>query len=115
MLTRAGDIDLSGFRYNSLNPNFQKTGVYGSGEPGVLVIRAGGNLDVVGSISDGFLPAPATPDDTGWLLQAGVQTSSIETLLPIVLNAGTTFPNTAGLSLRYAIPIIAAKIGRDNV
>src|SRR6201999_3968838 len=61
-LTAAGDIALSAFRYNSLNPLFQKTSIYGSGEPGALVIRAGGNLDIVGSISDGFMPAPQTPD-----------------------------------------------------
>ena len=119
MLTVAGDIDLSGFRYNSLNPNFQKTGVYGSGEPGALVIRAGGNLDVVGSISDGFIPLKTlgitTPDDNGWVLQAGLQTGSIETLLPVAINSGTTFPNTAGLSLRYDIPINAATISAGAV
>jgi filamentous hemagglutinin family protein len=114
-LTVAGDIDLSGFRYASLNPDFQKTGVYGSGEPGALVIRAGGNLDIVGSISDGFLPAPATPDNVGWVLQAGVQGSNTETLLPVVLNSGTTFPNTANLSLRYAIPITASAIKANAV
>ena len=114
-LTIAGGLDLSGFRYQSLNPNFQKTAIYGSGEPGALVIRAGGNLDVVGSISDGFMPAPATPDDNGWVLQTGVQKSAVETLLPIALNAGTTFPNTAGVSLRYAISINAATIQANAV
>jgi filamentous hemagglutinin family protein len=110
-LTVAGDIDLSGFRYASLNPNFQRTGVYGSGEPGALVIRAGGDLDVVGSISDGFLPVSATTtDDNGWVIQTGLQTNSIETLLPLTLNAGTTFPNTAGLTLRYDIPIESATL-----
>lgn len=39
-----GDLDLSGYRYASLNPHTQKTSVYGSGEAGSLVIRAGGNL-----------------------------------------------------------------------
>ena len=38
-----GDLDLSGHRYASLNPHTQKlNGVYGSGEVGNLVIRAGG-------------------------------------------------------------------------
>jgi filamentous hemagglutinin family protein len=109
-LTVSGDIDLAGFRYDSLNPNNQKTGIYGSGEPGALVIRAGGDLDIVGSISDGFMPAPATPDDNGWLLQAGTQKSSVETLSPLTLASGTTIPNTAGLTLRYDIPINAATI-----
>ncbi len=66
VLTVASDLDLSGFRYASLNPRFQKTAVYGSGEPGALVIRAGGDLAVKGSVNDGFAPPPATPDDNGW-------------------------------------------------
>ena len=49
-----GDIDLSGHRYASLNPRTRKTLAYGSGEPGALVIRAPGNLEVFGSINDGF-------------------------------------------------------------
>ncbi len=114
-LTVAGDIDLSGFRYNSLNPNTQRTGVYGSGEPGALVIRAGGDLDVVGSISDGFAPAPASPDDNDWMIGQGQQASTTETLLPIELESGTTIPNTPGLSLRYTIPIAAATIAADAV
>jgi hypothetical protein len=114
-LTVAGDIDLSGFRYASLNPLFQKTGVYGSGEPGALVIRAGGDLDVVGSISDGFLPAPGTPEDNGWVLQAGQQANSVETLLPIMLDSGTSFPNTPGLSLRYDIAINPGTINANAV
>ncbi|HEY4276102.1 MAG TPA: filamentous hemagglutinin family protein [Rhizomicrobium sp.] len=113
-LTVAGDIDLAGFRYASLNPNSQKTSVYGSGEPGALVIRAGNNLDVVGSISDGFAPAPGTPDDSSWLLQAGPQTAAIETLLPITLDAGTGFPNTAG-ALRYAIAINPSSIAANAI
>ncbi len=112
MLTIAGDIDLSGFRYG---PGANGTG---AGEPGVLVIRAGGNLDIVGSISDGFendtiSGMPSTTDNNGWLIQAGLQAGSVETLLPIVLNGGTTFPNTPGLSLRYTIPIIPSTINAN--
>jgi filamentous hemagglutinin family protein len=114
-LTVAGDLDLSGFRYNSLNPLFQKTGVYGSGEPGALVIRAGGDLDIVGSISDGFAPAPATLDDNDWQIGAGVQGSDVETLLPIPILSGSTFPNTPGVSLRFAIPIQAGTLNANAV
>ena len=39
----SGDLDLSGHRYDSLDPNTRKTGVYGSGEPGMLTLRAGGD------------------------------------------------------------------------
>jgi filamentous hemagglutinin family protein len=115
-LTVAGDIDLSDFRYTSLNPNSQKdAGIYGSGEPGALVIRAGGNLDIVGSISDGFAAAPRTPDDNSWVLLPGALSNSVETLLPITLNSGTSFPNTAGLSLRYDIQIDGATIKANTV
>ncbi|MGH8406745.1 MAG: hypothetical protein ACRESL_14810, partial [Pseudomonas sp.] len=48
-----GDLDLSGYRYASLNPNSQKTSVYGSGESGSLTLRAGGDLNIYGSINDG--------------------------------------------------------------
>ena len=57
-----GELDLSGHRYG---PGADAT-LRGSGEPGVLVLRAGGNLVVNGSISDGFAPPPDTPDDFGW-------------------------------------------------
>ncbi len=35
-----GDLDLSGYRYASLNPNTPLTEVYGSGEVGALVCLA---------------------------------------------------------------------------
>jgi filamentous hemagglutinin family protein len=57
-----GEIDLSGYRYGPGADSARR----GSGEPGVLVLRAGGNLVVNGSISDGFAPPPDTPDDFGW-------------------------------------------------
>ena len=44
------------YRYASLNPHTPLTGVYGSGEVGNLVIRAGGALQIHGSINDGFAP-----------------------------------------------------------
>lgn len=61
-LTVRADLDLSGYRYG---PDADGA-VPGSGEPGVLTIRAGGDLDINGSISDGFAPPPATPDDNAW-------------------------------------------------
>ncbi|OYU87674.1 MAG: filamentous hemagglutinin [Bradyrhizobiaceae bacterium PARB1] len=65
-LTIKNDIDLSRYRYDSVNPHTQKTAIYGSGEPGALVIRAGGDLSIQGSVTDGFAPPPGTPDDNGW-------------------------------------------------
>lgn len=61
-LATRGDLDLSGYRYGpGVDP-----AVYGSGEVGVLTVRAGGNLSINGSINDGFAPPPATPDDYNW-------------------------------------------------
>ncbi|WP_454628458.1 filamentous haemagglutinin family protein [Bradyrhizobium cenepequi] len=62
-LATQGDLDLSGYRYG---PNADP-GIRGSGEPGTLVIRAGGNFAINGSISDGFAPPPVTPDDGRWV------------------------------------------------
>ncbi|SAH95237.1 Heme:hemopexin utilization protein A [Bordetella ansorpii] len=61
-LATQGDLDLSGYRYGpGADP-----GVRGSGEPGVLVVRAGGDIKINGSVNDGFAPPPATPDDYNW-------------------------------------------------
>ncbi|WP_431508914.1 filamentous haemagglutinin family protein [Variovorax sp. DAIF25] len=61
-LTVRGELDFSGWRYGPGADASRR----GSGEPGVVVLRAGGNLVINGSISDGFAPPPDTPDDFGW-------------------------------------------------
>ncbi|WP_432241015.1 filamentous haemagglutinin family protein [Herbaspirillum robiniae] len=112
----SGDLDLSGYRYASLNANTQKTGIYGSGEPGSLIIRAAGNLDIYGSITDGFAPPAATPDDKGWVLVPGIQPYSSDVVVPgsgVVLDTGTRFP--AGRTLNYAIPIQAVTLASGTV
>ncbi|MDE1174711.1 MAG: filamentous hemagglutinin [Parvibaculaceae bacterium] len=103
-----GDLDLSGYRYASVNPHTQQTGVYGSGEPGALVIRAGGNLEIYGSINDGFAPPPVTQDDNGWLLLPGVNFNGSDTVVPhggVVIADGTTYEG--GTTLNYDLPIKA--------
>ncbi|WP_420967014.1 filamentous haemagglutinin family protein [Bradyrhizobium sp. B120] len=60
-LSTSGDIDLAQYRYGAgadRNPN---SATYGAGEPMALVIRAGGNVTVKGSISDGFKSSPGAP------------------------------------------------------
>ncbi len=102
-----GDIDLSGYRYASVNPHSQLTSIYGSGEPGALAIRAGGNLDIYGSINDGFAPPSANNDEAnGWILQSGKQPFGGDLIVPLAgvkLADGTQFP--AGKSLNFALPI----------
>ena len=106
-----GDVDLSGYRYASLNPFTQKTAVYGSGEVGKLALRAGGDLNIYGSITDGFAPPPKTDDDTGWLLLSGIDFSGGNIVVPgpgVTLADGTRFP--AGSTLNYDVPLRAVTL-----
>ncbi len=118
-LVVSGDIDLSAYRYGSVNPHSQKTGVYGSGEAGALVMRAGGDMDIHGSINDGFyLPdGLITPDDDGWVLMPGRQPFGGDVVVPasglVTLADGTTFPS--GKTLNYALPIKAMILAAGSV
>ncbi len=106
-----GDLDLSGYRYASLNPSSRKTSVYGSGESGSLILRAGGDLNIYGSINDGFAPPPETVDDKGWVLLPGVDFTGGDIVVPghgVTLADGTAFP--AGTVLNYDLPIKAVGV-----
>ncbi|WP_413790740.1 MULTISPECIES: filamentous haemagglutinin family protein [unclassified Pseudomonas] len=101
-----GDLDLSGYRYASVNPHTRQTAVYGSGEAGALTLRAGGDLSIYGSINDGFAPPPATQDDKGWVLLPGIDFTGGDIIVPgagVTLADGTAFP--AGTTLNYDLPI----------
>ncbi|MBG7195348.1 filamentous hemagglutinin family protein [Pseudomonas aeruginosa] len=103
-----GDLDLSGHRYASLNPRTAKTPVYGSGEAGSLAIRAGGALNIYGSVTDGFAPPPETDDDQGWLLLAGQDHLGGDRVVPtagVRLDDDSFFP--AGKTLNFELPIKA--------
>ncbi|WP_256327167.1 filamentous haemagglutinin family protein [Variovorax sp. EL159] len=110
-LSVVGDIDLSGYRYGP-GADRNDPARRGFGEPGVLVVRAGGNLNIYGSINDGFAPPPATPDDKGWYLteqrtKFGVPFTPDggDIVVPIdgvVLDKGTVFPKNA--LLNYDVP-----------
>lgn len=109
-----GDIDLSGYRYASVNPHTQQTGVRGSGEAGALVMRAGGDFKIFGSVSDGFDGAalPVTPDDNGWMLVKGRVPWGGDVVVPtdgkVTLADGTFFQ--PGRALNYALPIQAMSL-----
>ncbi|OEZ50515.1 heme/hemopexin-binding protein precursor [Janthinobacterium sp. MP5059B] len=101
-----GDLDLSGMRYASLNPRFQRTSVRGSGEVGSLLLRAGGDLSIYGSINDGFAPPPATKDENGWRLLPGRDINGSDVIVPgkgVTVADGTLFPG--GIALNYDLPI----------
>lgn len=84
-LTVQGDLDLSGYRYGTGIDG----AIRGSGEPGVINIRAGGDLTVNGSINDGFAPPPATPDDNNWFTRHDI------------LRGGTAVPNDITFDLPF--------------
>ena len=108
-LTVAGDLDLSSLRYNTVNATTPSLSAknYGSGEPGVLVIRAGGNLVVNGSITDGFAKPPATPDDAGWVVYNGAEANGQSILLPITVNLTAT---TSRVNASSGMTLVAGTI-----
>lgn len=114
-----GDIDLSGHRYASVNPHTQQTGVHGSGEAGALVLRAGGNLNVYGSITDGFDTSALqpTPSDRGWVLIKGRVPWGGDVVVPrgdmVELAEGTFFQ--PGRTLNYALPMQAMGLRAGTV
>ncbi|XHR27958.1 MAG: filamentous hemagglutinin family protein [Chthoniobacteraceae bacterium] len=114
-LTVAGDLDLSGYRYG---PEADRTNpaMRGYGEPGVLVLRAAGDLNIYGSITDGFAPPAETPDDSGWILTEGTTPFGGDIVIPmdgVVLDAGTTF--VAGVTLNYSVPLTAMTLASGTV
>ncbi|CUR46614.1 Filamentous haemagglutinin family outer membrane protein associated with VreARI signalling system [Alloalcanivorax xenomutans] len=58
-----GDLDFSEYRYG---PDVDAA-VHGSGTAGVFVMRAGGDLEVNGSVTDGFKLPPNTPDSSYYI------------------------------------------------
>lgn len=106
-----GDIDMSRYRYASVNPHSQQTPVRGSGEAGALVLRAAGNLEIHGSMTDGFDVARVgvTADDQGWVLPAGQLPFGGDVVIPhgglVTLAPGTQF--LPGRTLNYDLPMPA--------
>ncbi|WP_152535493.1 filamentous haemagglutinin family protein [Bradyrhizobium sp. Ai1a-2] len=119
-----GDIDLSRYRYNGLHPETQRTSVYGSGEVGTLTMRAGGDLTIKGSITDGFVPPPAVTatENNGWRVTGTLISDAIAysgTLAGSASGTTTTIPAGAtrnnilsfditvrqGVTLRRGVPV----------
>ncbi|MFJ3047946.1 filamentous hemagglutinin family protein [Herbaspirillum chlorophenolicum] len=115
-LVVAGDLDLSAYRY-SPDANRNDPALHGYGVPGVLAIRAAGDLNIRGSINDGFAPPPADPnhqDENGWVLGNGVLLYGGDLVLPraVRLEAGTVFKK--GVTLNYDLPASLAPIDFTN-
>ncbi|UUO10728.1 filamentous hemagglutinin family protein [Alcaligenes faecalis] len=114
-----GDIDLSGYRYASVNPHAQKSSVYGSGEAAALVLRAAGDLTIFGSLTDGFNTSVlgVTADDGGWVLPAGRMPFGGDLIIPhggmATLDVGTQF--AAGRTVNYDLPVEGMSLPRGTV
>ena len=101
-----GDLDLSGYRYASL-----KSPTHAVTEAGSLTLRAGGDLNIYGSINDGFAVPAASNDDNGWVLRAGIDFTGGTVVVPgngVTLADGTTFP--AGVTLNFDVTIKARSL-----
>ncbi|WP_448632664.1 MULTISPECIES: filamentous haemagglutinin family protein [Pseudomonas fluorescens group] len=106
-----GDLDLSRYRYESLNRHNQLDNVYGSGESASLTLRAGGDLNIYGSITDGFAQPPASNDDKGWVLLPGIDFAAGDIVVPgtgVILAEDTAFP--AGSVLNFDVPLKGATL-----
>ncbi|MBB1627367.1 hypothetical protein A9974_19225 [Achromobacter sp. UMC71] len=115
-----GDLDLSNYRYGP-GADRNDPAKRGFGEAGVLLVRAKGDLNIYGSITDGFAPPLATDDDTrAWRLIGragmddanGVDLAGRSLILPRAVTlrggaGGTVFPTTENESLNYDLPIDA--------
>ena len=100
-----GDLDLSSYRYASLKSTALT-------EAGSLTLRAGGDLNIYGSINDGFAAPPATDDDKGWVLRAGIDYTGGTVVVPVsgvTLEAGTVFPG--GATLNFDVPTLPFFLG----
>ncbi|MGK2742385.1 filamentous hemagglutinin family protein [Tepidicaulis sp. LMO-SS28] len=105
-----GDLDFSGYRYGpDANP-----AVRGSGEAGVFVLRAGGDLTVNGSVTDGFKLPPNTPDssytldfelDPGLLDGDGRLTQDFELPETLTLRSGWNLGTAGNSGSSYSLPI----------
>ena len=120
-LVVAGDIDLSGYRYGPQS-NRADPARRGFGESAALVLRAEGDINVYGSINDGFAPPPVNPDEDGWVLLEGRSAGSPNTafggdlIVPgegVKLQIGTEF--RAGVTLNYALPFQALTLPSGTV
>ena len=94
-LSTKGDLDLSGYRYG---PNADPA-VRGSGEPGVLVVRAASDLKINGSINDGFAPPPASPDAVTVIATGTLTSPYTVTTDGVVIGSGSTIPTSATVNM----------------
>ncbi|WP_345252102.1 filamentous haemagglutinin family protein [Pigmentiphaga soli] len=112
-LTTRGDLDLSGYRYGpGADPALR-----GSGEPGVLVLRAGGDLHVNGSVNDGFGQPVDSPDGTilGVIMANQTLATAYAATGGEILASGTQLPTSAELGFDLPLSGVARLYPRTDV
>ena len=82
---------------------------------GSLAIRAGGNLEINGSINDGFAPPPVTPDDSGWLLLSGVQPYRGDLVVPDIGVSLAQARLSVGALLNFELPLSQTRFAAGTV
>ncbi|MDF3837879.1 filamentous hemagglutinin family protein [Cupriavidus basilensis] len=92
-LTINGDLDFSGYRYGPNANRDTASANYGAGEPGMFVIRAGGNLIITGSINDGFGYKHAIPTVLDISPPGTVLSSPLSPLKDVTLTTDWLIPN----------------------
>ncbi|MEW6640496.1 MAG: filamentous hemagglutinin family protein [Pseudomonadota bacterium] len=103
-LSTSGDLDLAGYRYGP-NANRDRTSpTFGAGEPGALVLRAAGNLNINGSINDGFAAPPASPDALTVLASGTLASAYKVTSSGVTIAAGASIPRTATINIPLTFP-----------
>ncbi|WP_353189801.1 filamentous haemagglutinin family protein [Pandoraea pnomenusa] len=121
-LSTIGDIDLAKYRYGALANRDPNSATYGAGEPMALAIRAGGNLTIGGSLSDGFRSTSGTPavysaidyanDPKSELWSpgdTGLNNPSYAFQITVALTADWTVPNDAfyqQMVTDYGVPFV---------
>ena len=115
VMTVQGDLNLAGLRTPGL-------GGGAAVEPGALTLRAGGTLNVFGSITDGFGAPPEVkgkinPDDNGWVLFSGAEPLGQDVTVPraVTLGSGTTFATNTGRALNYDVTLGSFALRPDVV
>ncbi|AOY95773.1 hypothetical protein BKK79_29195 [Cupriavidus sp. USMAA2-4] len=76
-LSTSGDIDLARYRYGAGADRDPASATYGAGEPMALVVRAGGNLTIGGSLSDGFQAGASVAPTFAAILPSALSTDKV--------------------------------------
>ncbi|WP_456710985.1 filamentous haemagglutinin family protein [Bradyrhizobium sp. USDA 4452] len=107
-LSTSGDLDFAGYRYGPQSVRDRNSSSFARGEPGVLVVRAGADLKINGSINDGFAKPPVSPDSLTVLAQGILSADYTVTKDGVVLAANSSLPGDGQINL--SLPLDAGSM-----